>query len=186
MSRSRLRRRFAVGSALVPKDRSRVTGYVYKKKSKTSRRTTGSPETSGKGVDVTEKQTQIDANTQLKWEIFRKISYAIVTQTDIYELPPDWDDTIDSPTWDNNLPDPSQPWFRQERVHEIGYITDGKQIIVEKMYVPTATYDGTLDMELSVIVATSSPDVPPANRIPNDLLSSSFAQDAIATALSEV
>lgn len=160
---------------------------VYKKNTQAGSHKTGVPESAGTGVDLGEKEVAPASTTGTKWEIYKKQSYILITQDDIYELPPGWDDTETGPTWDTGLPDPLDPWFRQARIHEIGYITDTNEIIVEKFNIPLETA-GTepFSQTVEVVVSERNENGPPEGQIPNDLLSSSDAQEAIAQARSEV
>lgn len=123
-----------------------------------------------------------------KWfEICRKISYVIVTQGEQYEVPPLWDDTETSPTWDNGLPDPAEPWFKLERPHEIWYMDANFTRHIETFYVATEASDPVVtSIPLIVVEALVNTDVDVDARIYSALLSSTQAQSAIAQAQSEV
>lgn len=146
------------------------------------------PASVGTGTDDGTAKPEVDSDDETKWEIFRKISYSIVTQDGAYELPPDWTGEDDSPTWDDDLPDPGDPWFKVERVHEIGYIVEAnRKIIIEKMYVPLLDGPtGSFSAVLTVVNAGIDDHVPFSSRIPYDLLISDEAGNAIAKAINEI
>ena len=142
---------------------------------------TGTPDAGGE-VNVTA------ATLSPKWyEICRKISYGILTQQGMYEVPPLWDDTESSPTWSNGLPDPTEPWFKVERPHEIWYMDDNLNRHIETFYVATGLSDPVVtSIPLIVIPALINTDVNILSRVISPVLNSPEAQAAIAQAQAEV
>ena len=148
------------------------------------------PASVGTGVD---QETQAPSvGTGNLWEVYRKVSSAIVTQEDIYEKPDDWDGTPSSPTWSGGAPDPAGSWLEIERVHEIGYLNlDTFEIEIEKFFVPNGEGPVLADnfsAKLSVTVNTPADSgfMPPASRIPTAFMARSNVQFAISQAQSEV
>ena len=133
----------------------------------------------------------VTESTNARWyEICRKVSYAIITQEDLYEVPPGWDGTETSPTWGNGLPDPVEPWFQTQRPHEIWYMDANFNRHIETFYVATGTADPAFtpsdEIDLVVIEAQVNENVDASSRIYAGLLSSTQAQAAIAQAQAEV
>lgn len=139
----------------------------------------------GTGTDNDPKPAIADASGDNYFEICRKVSVAIITQDNEYELPPNW------PTegFGNDLPDPDEPWLQVERVHEIVYIKEeSKEIKREKFYVLIGESDGEVDsIAMVVVLATpNDPALPAGSRISTALYNSTEAQAAIAQAGTEV
>lgn len=116
------------------------------------------------------------------FELYALESKTVVQGLSVYEFPPGWPDDNTYPTHPSatDLPDPNDAFVLVRRFHEVGYITPSQSFTSREFFVRNERpFVGNFTFTPAVSLTVSS-------EVPDELLNSSSAQDALARAQEKV